>query len=135
VTAELDADTPVEIYDALLRRARRSNLVVVSLYASVVTASGSVAIPDEMVVFLDELSRSGTPHIVISFGNPYLISDFPDVQAYMLAWHGTEVSQKAAAKALFGEFAIQGRTPTQIPPLYQIGDGIQLPRRETGRDH
>ena len=135
ITAQLDADTPGEIYDALMRRARRSNLVVVSLHASVVTASGSVAIPEEMVDFLDALSRSGTPHIVVSFGNPYLISDFPDVQAYMLAWHGTEVSQRAVAKALFGEIPIRGRTPTQIPPLYQIGDGIQLPRRETGRDH
>lgn len=135
VTAELDADTPGEVYDALQRRGERSNLVVVSLYASVVTASGSVAIPEEMVDFLEELAGSDTPHIVISFGNPYLISDFPDIQSYLLAWHGTEVSQRAAARALFGEIPIQGRTPTRIPPFFEIGDGIQLPARDVGRDY
>ena len=134
VTAEVDVDTPVEVYEALMRRARSSNLVVVSLHAAVVTASGSVAVPEEMVDFLNELSGSGTPHIVISFGNPYLISEFPDIQAYLLAWHGTEVSQRAAVKALFGEIPIQGRSPTRIPPFFQIGDGIQLPPRDTGRD-
>ncbi|MGW8267448.1 MAG: glycoside hydrolase family 3 protein, partial [Longimicrobiales bacterium] len=47
VTAQLDVDTPPEGYDALLLRARTSDLVVVSLYVSVVTSSGSVAIPEE----------------------------------------------------------------------------------------
>jgi len=130
VTAELDVDSPVEVYRALLNRARSSDLVVVSLHVSVVTASGTVALPEEMVEFLNELPDSGTPHVVISFGNPYLISEFPDVQAYLLAWHGTEVSQRAAAKALFGQIPIEGRAPTRIPPFFQIGDGIQLPVRE-----
>jgi beta-N-acetylhexosaminidase len=134
VTAELDVNTPPELYDAVMRRARGSDLVVVSLYASVVTASGSVAIPEETVEFLQELTRSGTPHVVVSFGNPYLLSEFPDVQAYLLAWSGAEVSQRAVARALFGEIPIQGRTPTRIPPLFDIGDGLQIPARERARD-
>jgi len=134
VTAELDVNTPPELYDAVMQRARGSDLVVVSLYASVVTASGSVAIPEETVEFLQELTRSGTPHVVVSFGNPYLLSEFPDVQAYLLAWSGAEVSQRAVARALFGEIPIQGRTPTRIPPLFDIGDGLQIPARERARD-
>ncbi|MFO8175976.1 MAG: glycoside hydrolase family 3 N-terminal domain-containing protein [Longimicrobiales bacterium] len=134
VTAELDGNTPLEVYDALLGRAGNSNLVVVSLHVPVVTASGTVAIPERMVDFLQELGNSGTPHVVISFGNPYLISEFPGIQAYLLAWHGTAVSQRAAARALFGEIPILGRTPTQIPPFFRIGDGIQLPSRNPARD-
>jgi beta-N-acetylhexosaminidase len=134
VTAELDRGTQDEVYDALLRRARTTNLVVVSLYVNAVTSAGTVAVPEEVNDFIQELAREGISHIVISFGNPYLVSDFPDVQAYLLAWHGTEVSQRAAAKALFGSIPIQGRTPTMIPPVFQIGDGIQLPVRERGRD-
>jgi beta-N-acetylhexosaminidase len=133
-TAELDVNTPPELYGAIMQRARNSNLVVVSLYASVVTASGSVAIPEETVEFLQELSGSGVPHVVVSFGNPYLLSEFPDVQAYLLAWSSTEVSQRAVARALFGEIPIQGRTPTRIPPLFQIGDGLQIPARGSERD-
>ena len=44
------------------------------------------------------------------------------------------MSQRAAAKALFGDIEIQGRTPTRIPPFFEIGDGIQVPVRESGRD-
>ena len=135
VTAELDVDTPGEIYDALLRRARTTQLVVVSLYVMVVTSSGTVAIPEEVNEFIQGLAQARIPHVVISFGNPYLVADFPDVQSYLLAWHGTEVSQRAAAKALFGEIPIEGRAPIKIPPVFQIGDGIQLPIRERGRDN
>ena len=135
VTAELDVDTPGEIYDALLRRARTTQLVVVSLYVTVVTSSGTVAIPEEVNEFIQGLAQARIPHVVISFGNPYLVADFPDVQSYLLAWHGTEVSQRAAAKALFGEIPIEGRAPIKIPPVFQIGDGIQLPIRERGRDN
>jgi beta-N-acetylhexosaminidase len=130
VTAELWRDTPEEVYDGLLDRARRSALVVVSLHVTTVSYSGSVAIPGEVVEFLEALAGSGTPHIVISFGNPYLIRDFPDIQAYMLAWSGTEVSQRAAVRALFGEIPIQGSLPIRIPDLFEMGRGIRLsPRR------
>jgi len=133
VTADLDANTPPEQYEALLRRARTSDLVVVSLYVSVVTSSGSVAIPEETGAFIQELTRAGVPHVVISFGNPYLLSEFPEAQAYLLAWSSTEVSQRAVARALFGEIPIQGRTPTRIPPFFEIGDGIQLPSKGADR--
>jgi len=134
VTAELDVDTPPERYDTLLRRALRSDLVVVSLYVTVVSSSGTVAIPEETAGFIQELALAKVPHLVVSFGNPYLLSDFPDAQAYLLAWSSTEASQRAVARAVFGDIPIQGRTPTRIPPFFQIGDGIQLPTRETGRD-
>jgi len=133
-TANLDRDTPADVYDGLMRRARSSNLVVVSLFVTIVSYSGRVAIPDETAEFIQDLAREGISHIVISFGNPYLLADFPDAQAYLLAWSGADVSQRAAARALFGEIEIQGRTPTRIPPFFEIGDGIHVPIRESGRD-
>jgi len=134
VTANLDQDTPADVYDGLLGRARSSNLVVVSLFVTTVSYSGSVAIPDETAEFIQSLAREGVSHIVISFGNPYLLAGFPDAQAYLLAWSGADVSQRAAAGALFGEIEIQGRTPTRIPPFFEIGDGIFVPVRELRRD-
>jgi beta-N-acetylhexosaminidase len=134
VTADVDRDTPANLYDGILSRARSSNLVVVSLFVTVVSYSGSVAIPEETVEFIQGLAREGIPHIVISFGNPYLLADFPDAQAYLLAWSGAEVSQRAAVRALFGEIEIQGRTPTRIPPFFEIGDGLHVPVKGGGRD-
>ena len=134
ITAYVDPDTSPQVYEGLLDRARRSNLVVVSLHTTVVSYSGSVAIPEEVTEFIQDLARSGVPNVVVSFGNPYLIQDFPDVRAYILAWSSTGVSQVAAARALFGEIEVRGRIPIRIPPDYRIGDGIQLPIREGGNE-
>jgi beta-N-acetylhexosaminidase len=135
VTVNLDQDTPVEVYRGIRSRARTSDLVVVSLYVTTVSYSGSVAIPEEVAEFIQDLDELGVPHVVVSFGNPYLLAEFPEVQAYLLAWSGAEVSQRAAVRALFGDMDIRGRTPTRIPPDFQIGDGIQLPAREGRRDY
>jgi beta-N-acetylhexosaminidase len=129
VTAEVDRDTGPAVYDGLLRQARGSALVVVSTYVTAVSYSGSIALPEEVSTFIRRLAEIGVPHVVVSFGNPYLIADFPEVQAYVLAWSGSVASQEAAAAALLGGFAVGGRTPTRIPGFADIGDGIQIPRK------
>lgn len=123
---ELDSDADEEEYAEVLRRARGRALVVVSTYSNY---AGAVDARAQLAEFIQDLGRLGVPHVVISFGNPYLISSFPDTQAYMLAWNGSEASQRAAAGALLGRFEITGRVPTGIPPLYQIGDGLSVPMR------
>ncbi|HIF22735.1 MAG TPA: glycoside hydrolase family 3 protein [Gemmatimonadetes bacterium] len=130
-TAELDRDRSPTIYQGLLREARTQALVIVSTYVTAVSYQGSMALPDEVVEFIEGLDEIGVPHIVVSFGNPYLLTSFPDVQAYMLAWSGSEASQTAAARALFGEFDITGRTPTSVPPLFDIGAGLTIDQRRS----
>ena len=126
-TADIDRDASAGLYEGLLRQARSSNLVVVSTYVTAVSYAGTVALPPETVDFVKALGDAGVPHVVVSFGNPYLIADFPDVQAYLLAWSGSAASQRAAARALLGDIEIQGRTPTRIPGFAEIGGGIHVP--------
>ena len=133
-TAGLDVDSGPALYEDLLRQARQQALVILSTYVTAFSQSGSLALPEEVVDFAGQLTEIGVPHIVVSFGNPYLITELPDVRAYMLAWSGSEVSQTAAAQALFGEIEISGRVPTRIPPLYEMGDGIMIPKKLTGND-
>ena len=133
-TAGLDVNSGPALYEDLLRQARQQALVILSTYVTAFSQSGSLALPEEVVDFAGQLTEIGVPHIVISFGNPYLITELPDVRAYMLAWSGSEVSQTAAAQALFGDIEISGRVPTRIPPLYEIGDGIMIPKKLTGND-
>lgn len=129
VSVPVEQNTPAPVWEGLLRQARSSQLVVVSLYVTAVSYSGSVAVPPEAVRFVRDLERAGVPHVVVSFGSPYLLGEFPDIQAYLLAWSGSEASQRAAARALFGEIPVTGRTPTRFPPHFDIGDGIHLPAR------
>jgi len=126
-TAEVDRDTQKAVYDGLLQRARTQGFVVVGTYLTSVNVSGTFTLPEDLVNFVNDLRTAGIPHAVVTFGNPYLVTDFPDVQAYMLAWNGSEASQRAAASALLGKTEIVGRGPTRIPPLFQLGDGLMSP--------
>ncbi|MCH7934485.1 MAG: glycoside hydrolase family 3 C-terminal domain-containing protein [Gemmatimonadetes bacterium] len=124
VSRSVDESTNSEGYSDLLRRAGRSDLVVVSVYSNF---AGRVDLPDATVDFVNELARRRVTHVVISFGTPYLISLFPDARVYLLAWSSAQVSQQAAADALFGDIAITGRSPTGMAPFFAVGDGIQIP--------
>ena len=127
-TANVDPETTKSEYDALLACARGMNLIVVSLHVGVRTASGSVALPKEAVDFVKKLARSGRPHIVVAFGNPYLLAEFPAVGTYLTAWSGIPVAERAAADAILGRIAVTGRAPTRIAG-FEIGDGLRvLPR-------
>lgn len=123
VTATVTRDTRDDVYEELLLEAARSELVVVSLYVNWSSASADEPLPEGMTALLGGLAEARVPHVVISFGNPYLLREMPGVQAYMLAWSGSTVAQRAAARALFGG-ELAGRTPIEMRPFFSIGDGL-----------
>ncbi|MGB6339259.1 MAG: glycoside hydrolase family 3 C-terminal domain-containing protein, partial [Candidatus Aminicenantaceae bacterium] len=67
--------------------------------------------------------------VVVSFGSPYFLRHFPEVDAYMCAYRYSDEAMMAAARALFGEIDIQGKLPVTIPELYPIGHGLTVPKR------
>jgi beta-N-acetylhexosaminidase len=87
---------------------------------------GTVALPATGLRLADVISKSDQPVIVISFGNPYLLSAIPNTPAYIAAYGNQPVSQRAAAQAVVGEIAISGKLPVTIPGLYTRGQGIQV---------
>ena len=115
----------------LLRTADSCDAVIVSSYISHNWQATTVAAPRAVGDFVRALVKRGKPPIVISFGNPYLLQQVPDAPAYLVAWGGFPVSQRAAAWALQGETAIDGRLPISIPPLAPFGAGIVRPASAT----
>ena len=84
---------------------------------------------------MNDLAGAKTPVMVVSFGSPYLISQFPEVDGYMVCSEPTwefygydkhRPGQVTAARVLFGETEISGKLAVTIPDLYPIGHGIQL---------
>ncbi len=80
----------------------------------------------DMPAFLDRITSGPRPSVLIAMGNPYLLLNFPKVNAYLATFSPTTPSEMSAIKALFGEIAIGGRLPVTIPGFAQYGDGIQL---------
>ncbi len=106
-----------------------ADVVVISVYVTWSNSSGTLSVSARFAEFVKRLAASGKPHILVAFGNPYMLRDFPSIRAYMIGWSGAESVQKAAGQALFAGITIQGRTPTRIPPFFEIGEGITLGRR------
>ncbi len=110
-----------------LERAQGADLVIASLYGRVRTGqSSSIGLPDPGVRALNALLGRDAPVVGISFGNPYLLQNFPTMKTYVVAYGDMPALQQATARALLGESDITGRLPITLPSLYARGTGIQM---------
>jgi beta-N-acetylhexosaminidase len=130
--ARVDNRTTAAEFSVLRQRADSAELIVVSAYISPRDYRGTIGAQGEFSAWVEEIAAAGTPVVVVSFGTPYLLSSFPSVPAYLLAWSGADASQRAAARALLGEIPLTGRLPIPLPPYHTLGDGIQRPARLAG---
>ncbi len=112
---------------AALEGAAQADLVIVSLYGRVRTGqSNSGALPDPGQRVLLQLIERKAPLVGISFGNPYLLMNFPQLETYLVAYGDMPTLQRAAARAIVGEIDVTGKLPITLPSLYARGTGIQL---------
>ena len=135
-----DPGSPAGDFPAAMEEAQKAEVVVIGLFARIMARRGSAGVVHEHIIqFLNELAKGDTPVVVVSFGSPYLISQFPEVDGYMVCSEPTwefygydkqRPGQIAAAKALFGESDITGKLAVTIPGLYDFGHGIQLAKMD-----
>ena len=64
---------------------------------------------------------------VLAMGSPYPILDYPAIRTYVCAFSSVSTSEKAAARALFGEIPVTGKLPVTLPGIAPIGAGLALP--------
>ena len=83
---------------------------------------GTVGMPEALAALVRETAR-GRPTVLVSLGSPYLVSQTPEVAAYLIAWSATPAAEWAAARALSGA-PIGGRLPIRVPPHYPLGAGL-----------
>lgn len=120
--------------DAVMAAVRGAERVVVPVYSFPVAGrvihgpngpTNSVALPEASAKLLHQiLSVAAQKTVVIAMGNPYVASDFPEVQTYLCTFSSAPVSELSAVKALFGEIPIGGHLPVSIPDIAQRGNGI-----------
>ena len=88
------------------RDADRADAVVVADFRK-----NGLEMPEEL---LNVVTPFAEKLLVVSFGNPHGIGGAPPEAAVLLAWDGARANQKAAAAALFGESALEGRLPIPL---------------------
>ncbi|MBI5494345.1 MAG: beta-N-acetylhexosaminidase [Deltaproteobacteria bacterium] len=72
--------------------------------------------------------RPGRPVVVVSLLSPYLLSQVPDVDAYLCTYSYLRPAQVAAARVISGHAQARGKLPVSIPRHAAFGDGLQPPR-------
>jgi beta-N-acetylhexosaminidase len=98
--------------------------VIVPIFSKVLYKSGTAGIPQEYLSMINSLVQNNNKVIVISFGNPYLLKDFPEVSGYLCAYGDSETSIIAAVKVLKGIIPAKGKLPVTISEKYKFGFGI-----------
>jgi beta-N-acetylhexosaminidase len=100
------------------------DLAIAALFVRVADRKGNVGLPDNQRAVVNQMLAAGKPVVVMSFGSPYLIENFPDAKTWLAEFSTNDVSQRAAVRALFGQVATQGQIPVTVPGTEKRGDGI-----------
>jgi beta-N-acetylhexosaminidase len=112
-----------DLLDSLDRMANGASTVVVTAYVRRVEGEGRVAVPQPIATWIDGLARKHRT-VVVAFGNPYLLGQFPSVGSYLAAYSVSDDLERAAANALLGRAPITGRAPISLPGVFKRGDGL-----------
>ena len=111
-------------YDSAAAALARNGVPIFATVDKPVPWRGTIGLPEPMMNLIDSTARV-RPTILVSLGNPYLISALPAVGSYVIGWRANGVTEQAVARALAGETPITGRLPISIPPGYRRGWGVQ----------
>ena len=123
---QLDESDPQVVYGSVVDAIPEGARVVVNTFCGIGVRKDRIFLPDHQVSFIDALNKKTDRLIVTSFGTPYLIQAFPEVPAYLAAYHYSALMQQALVGALLGEAPITGRLPITIPEVADRGTGVQL---------
>lgn len=102
--------TEAEIADAL-EQARQYDVVLVPIFMAVRAWKNRILLPESLARVPNELREAGAKVAALSFTSPYVMRQFPDVEAYLCAYSPHRLSQRAVVQALWGEIRMRGRLP------------------------
>jgi beta-N-acetylhexosaminidase len=113
-----------DLLDSLDRLASRSRTVIVTAYVRRVEGAGRASVPLPIANWIEALAMRQRV-IVVGFGNPYMIGQFPSVGSYMAAYGVGDDLEHASVKALLGRAPITGTSPISLPGVFKAGDGLR----------
>ena len=102
------------------------DVAIAAIFVRVTDRKGSIGLPDDQSAVVDRLLAAGKPVIVACFGSPYLAERFPSAKTWIAAFSTVDVAQQAMGRALFGQTAVAGRLPVNIPSVAVLGAGHDL---------
>lgn len=118
----IDQRTTDDEKEEMLEAAERADLIVIGSFI-MVRSHQPIQLPDDIREVVTELTRIDKPSMLLAFGNPYIVRDIPDVNAHVLAWSSDANQVRQSVPGLFAAEAVDGKLTSEIPGMYQIGEG------------
>jgi beta-N-acetylhexosaminidase len=110
-------------YDSAYAALAAAPMALVAASVRVSAWSGTISLPTAVAALIDSTARR-QPTVLVSFGSPYLLTQTPSVQGYLLAWAGRPINEQAVAAAFTGRAEISGKLPISISPALPRGSGL-----------
>lgn len=112
--------------DSALDKIPVSNFCIIPVYSKVQIKKGTINLPNSQINFINKLIKRGSRVLVISFGNPYLLRDFPEIDSYICAYSDVPTSIIAVYKGLTGQIDFNGKLPITINDEFKYGYGLKI---------
>ncbi len=105
---------------------QQADTVLFAVIVQVIPEKGTVELPDAYLKLIQEAIDEKKRTAMVSFGNPYLIRRFPQLDAYLCAYGYFSEMTVAVSELLYGERLPHGKLPVQIPGVCDIGTGLSF---------
>jgi hypothetical protein len=125
----VNADDAAPNLKAVIAAADSADVIVLGTYVNISSTTASASMPPAFQELVSGLQAGNGRLVLLAFGSPYVLQAVPSVSTLMIAWGGSPVSQRAAARALTGEIPITATLPISIPPFLPFGAGERRPAR------
>jgi len=127
---QLNVNSKKNDYNKAYSYAKECNLVILSAFVNVREFQGTIEINKNHLEFIKRVLKLKKPVVVIGFGNPYILSEFPEAKTYICSYGAPPISQLSMINALLGRVKISGKLPIEIPNTnFKLNDGIALESR------
>jgi beta-N-acetylhexosaminidase len=128
-TATIGRSSRPSAIEDVVQRAAHADLIVCAPFVRFRPKKGTIDASERQATVIERLLQTGKPVLVVAFGSPYLIRQFPQIKNYLLTYDLADVSQRAAARAIFGEIDIQGKLPVSLAESFPAGHGLLIEAR------
>ena len=123
VMSKISPATSIAQLDSISRMLASADAIVLAAYVRRVEGEGRTTVAPHIAAWIDSVS-AGPKAALISFGNPYILKQFPRARTYINAFGVGDALEIAAARALAGQAPIGGKSPVSLPGFFARGDGL-----------
>ena len=126
---QLDESDKKYVSSSILKEIPKESTVIVNAFVSPSSYKNRITLSRNQEKFIKSLAKKSKKILLNSYGNPYLIENFPMVNNYICSWKGNKIMQNAFVRAVTGRENISGKLPITIPGVANKNFGIMVNKK------